>query len=378
MRGPCLLISVLYASTLMHLLQIINVALGWPCLDETNSSFQIYNLKQAAKKCKLHKKLRKQLKQQKFTKIMCPFGVLVVGTSNYPDELLKYGANIVANLIDNDNDGQADDTKVLNFLAHNGKLNHGTSLVCGTSQKEEAKEQYLTALDYTYSCQTWQGSNEGEKSVKAIMVEEAFHMVHQNGWARAYPEVLGLDDFTSSVVCREAASLQCVQPGWWHPENKCPNGAPFLPGNPAASPLQRGDGDCTESNCDCSEYYRQAMTLYTGWDDLDFWYSDYMPSSKQEFEQMSSSELLSMMADPKYNQPQSPLSGVYENSVKGTYGKGKGGCTKNCECGKSDQNGEEACENHGYSKNECNNIGCCNFDDGECWSSVGQDLCVTS
>ena len=87
MRGPCLLISVLYASTLMHLLQIINVALGWPCLDETNSSFQIYNLKQAAKKCKLHKKLRKQLKQQKFTKIMCPFGVLVVGTSNYPDEV---------------------------------------------------------------------------------------------------------------------------------------------------------------------------------------------------------------------------------------------------------------------------------------------------
>lgn len=309
---------------------------------------------------------------------MCPFGVLVVGTSNYPDELLKYGANIVANLIDNDNDGKADDTKVLNFLAYNGKLNHGASLVCGKTRKEEAKEQYLTALDYTFSCQTWKGENEGEKSVKAIMVEEAFHMIHQNGLARAYPEALGLDDFTSSVACREAARLQCVQPGWWHPENKCPNGAPFSPGNPASSPLQPGDGDCTEANCDCAEYYRQAMTLNMGWDDLDFWYSDYMPSSKQEFEEMSSSELLSMMADPKYNQPQSPLSGVYEKSVKGTYGKGKGGCKNNCECEKSEQNGEEVCENHGYNENDCNNVGCCHFDDGECWSSVGTNMCATS
>lgn len=313
---------------------------------------------------------------------MCPFGVLLVATSDYPDELLKYGANIIANLLDNDNDGQADDENVVKLLAHNGKLNQGASLACGTSEQQERKEEKLTALDMTFSCQTWKGSNSGEATVKAIMFEEAFHMVHQSGWAEAYPEALGLNDFTSSIICRETANLQCVKPGWWHEENKCPNGAPFSPGNPAKSPLKAGDGDCTDANCDCAEYYRQAMTLHMGWYDLDFWYSDYMPSTKEAFKKMSSPELLSMMEDPLYNQPQKPLSGVYtEQSAKGAQGKGKGACKKDCGCKKDDDNelnGEEACENQGYDKNQCNKIGCCLFEDNQCWSSVGANVCKTA
>ncbi len=43
-------------------------------------------------------------------------------------------------------------------------------------------------------------------------------------------------------------------------------------------------------------------------------------------------------------------------------------------------NGEEACENNGYNKNECLSVGCCHwndweFDDGECFSDIGRDLC---
>jgi hypothetical protein len=53
--------------------------------------------------------------------------------------------------------------------------------------------------------------------------------------------------------------------------------------------------------------------------ELDFWYSDYMPATKAEFLAMSSTEMVDMMANPAYHQPQSPLSGIYtETGVLGT------------------------------------------------------------
>jgi len=43
-------------------------------------------------------------------------------------------------------------------------------------------------------------------------------------------------------------------------------------------------------------------------------------------------------------------------------------------------NGEEACEGHDFSQEECENVGCCHWNsgDGRCWSDVGQDACVGS
>ena len=43
-------------------------------------------------------------------------------------------------------------------------------------------------------------------------------------------------------------------------------------------------------------------------------------------------------------------------------------------------NGEEACEGHGLDEVQCLNIGisndCCQWDDGDCWSAIDQDICV--
>jgi hypothetical protein len=245
---------------------------------------------------------------------------------------LKWAANVVANLVDNDDDGEADDAAVVDFLAHKGRKGHGAALVCGNSRSEEEREGNLRDLSYTYSCQSYKGiftpPNEeyGSILVRGTLIEEAFHMVHQSGWSKAYPAALGMNDFTTSVVCREAARLQCVEPGWWHPENQCPSGAPFTTTpSPAKSPLQPGDGDCTKPSCDCAEFYRQAATLFMGYSAFTvgtapyFWYSDYMPRTKDGFLAMASDELISMMENPAYHQPQEPLSGNYnQTGVMGT------------------------------------------------------------
>jgi len=38
-------------------------------------------------------------------------------------------------------------------------------------------------------------------------------------------------------------------------------------------------------------------------------------------------------------------------------------------------NGEKACEGHGYNQKKCEAIGCCHWDNEECWSSVGKKKC---
>ena len=39
------------------------------------------------------------------------------------------------------------------------------------------------------------------------------------------------------------------------------------------------------------------------------------------------------------------------------------------------QTGEDVCENHNYGKKKCLSLGCCQWDDGECWSRVGNGPC---
>ena len=55
----------------------------------------------------------------------------------------------------------------------------------------------------------------------------------------------------------------------------------------------------------------------------------------------------------------------YENNDGGDYGDDGG------DYGDDEVNGEEACEMDDLSFNECIDVGCCEWDDGMCWSAVG-------
>ena len=94
-------------------------------------------------------------------------------------QLLQYGANIVANLIDNDADGIPDSKETQRALAHLGISGRGAALVCGNSEAEESKEYNLRGLQYTFSCQTWKNEDKSTGEYKAIMFEEAFHMINE-------------------------------------------------------------------------------------------------------------------------------------------------------------------------------------------------------
>ena len=171
----------------------------------------------------------KAMKARGFTKVACPFGVLVAGTDGYPENDLKFGANVIAEILDPEQNGVPADSALVEMLTYRNKSKGGALLQCGVSQEEESQGDGLGGdglFDYSFSCQTWKASDRGD--FEGNLIEEAFHMVHQSGFAEVFPKELGVDSYTSSVIGREAARLQCVQPGYFHPENTCPSDSPRL------------------------------------------------------------------------------------------------------------------------------------------------------
>lgn len=152
------------------------------------------------------------------------------------------------------------------------------------------------------------------KAVKQIINEEIFHMYTQ-ALGTIFPEQVGWTDekdFTTSVSCREMARLQCLVPGWHHPENDCPNGNPDITKVAPPSPLE---GTCNSPDCDCVEFFNQAVLGLIGQEPA--WRSENMPETQDEFKDMLSTTFKDMVANPKYGLPQKPFTGTYKgNSVE--------------------------------------------------------------
>ena len=239
-----------------------------------------------------------------FTK--CCFGafnVLVTGTSDYPDAYVLTACVTVAELLDQNKDGVADDPAVvakLSFLEAGGSA---PVLQGAPTQAQESEGDALAedGFAYGFSLQTWKCADGGcgHEVARKIITEEAFHMITQFGYSQAYPAQMGMDDFTSSIACREMAAAECVY--WMHPENTCPN-----PGSHSQPPLV---GTCNDAGCDCVEWFHQVILILAGQEPG--WMGDSIPRSLDGLRATLSSEFLEMVADPAYHQLQAPLTYTY-------------------------------------------------------------------
>ena len=160
------------------LLASLHPTLSWPTLS-ANSSFEVVPTDDPL--CQVPADTAASLKASGFVRVACPFGVLVAGTATYPTEYLQYGAAVLANILDRDDDGVADDPSVLGHLTYLGKRRGGAMLACGTSRAEEEKEEQVRGFDYTFSCQTHHVSDQSGpvalRTFKAIMQEEVWSLI---------------------------------------------------------------------------------------------------------------------------------------------------------------------------------------------------------
>jgi len=230
------------------------------------------------------------------TQVAMPFGVLLAADGDMPAAYVRQAAAILAELMDQDMDGVADDPTVAEALRRRDRAWLAMPMD-DEAWEEEQLPQLERVLGYDIIIPEWwmevRGPDPHERA-RAVMVEEVHHFMTQFGFSEVYPDVFGVEDW-SSVIAREAQRARCDF--WQHPENDCP-------GRPAESP-----GDCSDPSCDVVEFYQQVAVLRAGMEPG--WRGIGFPRDRAELEAKLGPEIKAAMEDPRYHQLRAPLSFAY-------------------------------------------------------------------
>lgn len=230
------------------------------------------------------------------TSVAMPFGVLLAADEAMPLGYVEQAAAILAEMLDQDMDGVADDPAVAAILAR-----RDVAWLAMPMDPERWEEEQLPRLmeDLGYDIiipEWWMevSGPEPDRRGRAVMVEEVHHFMTQFGFSAVYPEVFGVDDWTS-VLGRETERARCTF--WQHPENDCP-------GSPAEIP-----GDCSDPSCDAVEFYQQVVVMRAGMEPG--WLGIGFPRDRDELEALLGEELKAALDDPRFHQLGRPLTFAY-------------------------------------------------------------------
>jgi hypothetical protein len=243
---------------------------------------------------------RGALTEAGMTSVAMPFGVLLAADEAMPLGYVAQAAAILAEMLDQDMDGVADDPAVAAALAR-----RDVAWLAMPMDPERWEEEQLPRLmeDLGYDIiipEWWMeiSGPEPDRRGRAVMVEEVHHFMTQFGFSVVYPEVFGVEDWRS-VLGRETERARCAF--WQHPENDCP-------GSPAEIP-----GDCSDPSCDAVEFYQQVAVMRAGMEPG--WLGIGFPPSRGELEARLGDELKAAMDDPRYHQLREPLTFEYPADV---------------------------------------------------------------
>ena len=162
-----------------------------------------------------------------FDKHVAVFGLNIFGTAGVPDEDMLHAAAVLAQYLDNDEDGAADDPTILSALQ--GASGGPASMVMFATEWEIESSGIFDsnlgarALQDLYATETHpQGSSPGHGFDATL--EEVLHLVTHHGWAKAYPadfaEELGSTLANAMDIARGGQFIQIpdVYPdaAWYH------------------------------------------------------------------------------------------------------------------------------------------------------------------
>ena len=125
--------------------------------------------------------------EQAFSKKTSVFGIPIYVTEQTPDEAMLHAANVMAQYLDNDEDGQPDNALVVEHM-----LEQGATLIM---TKDEAEIETLfekipesEALQDLYASEVVIAGADGGFDAT---IEEVLHLITHVGYAGVYPEVFG-------------------------------------------------------------------------------------------------------------------------------------------------------------------------------------------
>ncbi|MDD9974324.1 MAG: hypothetical protein OXU27_09975 [Candidatus Poribacteria bacterium] len=194
------------------------------------------------------------------------FGVHIFASQTNPEDKLSHAAGVLAQYLDNDEDGVPDNTLVLSHLVSRNVF----IIMPGTEAEMEGLEMDLIAeAGYRFGQDLY-----GEETKPDFLVdgkinardghyydgalEEILHPITQHGYANAYPEVFGEVRGSSLAKCMDVA-----RGGYFE---RVPKGGPKS-GYPEEAWYHYTDETCDYS-CMVTEYIYWALTSILGTQDF--------------------------------------------------------------------------------------------------------------
>ena len=194
------------------------------------------------------------------------FGVHIFASPTTPEDKLSHAAGVLAQYLDNNEDGVPDNTRVLSHLVSRNVF----IIMPGTEAEMERVEMGLIAeAGYRFGQDLY-----GEETKPDFLVdgkinapdghyydgalEEILHPITQHGYANAYPEVFGEEQGTTLANCMDAA-----RGGYFE---QVPKGGPKS-GYPEEAWYHYTDETC-DYGCMVTEYIYWALTSILGTQDF--------------------------------------------------------------------------------------------------------------
>ncbi len=239
-----------------------------------------------------------------FSQYVDVFGVGIYATGDIPENKVLHAAGVMAQYLDNDEDGHPDDPEVVRAL----QAKRAAIFIFPRPDSRAEGDFFDAIIDQLESGKLALQPCYGEEIVPngAAMgefdasLEEIFHLISNTGYATVYPDIFGEEPGSAIANAMDAA-----RGGYF--EN--------IPGSYPAGAWFTYDDETCEYNCMISEYHYWAITSLMGGQD----YSGRFDEIGQEWklntpEKLQSGDptIYALLTDPQYHQPSILPDGNYQ------------------------------------------------------------------
>jgi len=178
------------------------------------------------------------------------FGVHLVAAASVSDRKLLHAAGVMAQYLDNDEDGSPDDARVVEEMTRANAL----LVMFGTEEELEASGIFEDAsvrdfqIQDLYASETHPDGSSAETGFDASL-EEVLHLISSAGWSAAYPEAFGEESgsrLTDAMDTARGGRFTSLPPSY-----------------PAAAWYHYDDPSC-DYRCMATEYFYWSLTSILG------------------------------------------------------------------------------------------------------------------
>jgi len=237
--------------------------------------------------------------KKQFTQHIDVFGIHLFGTAKTPPEKLRHAAIVMAEYLDNDEDGKPDNPKVLSTM-----IKRDAFLMM--TENERALDRLDHDVFQDAGFHHGQGqfateTNPGGKQFDATL-EEVLHLITHEGYANAYPKIFGERPGTQLAKCLDRARGGHFK----RVPRRYPKGAWFT----------YDDRTC-DYGCQCTEYLYWAITSVLGAQEAKHRREDISHEWRlynRELVRKRDPNIYKLITDPKYRLPTMLPDGVYRGS----------------------------------------------------------------